>query len=149
MILKKWEVLSGRILSYIFTKVMHRFDSGLSCRDMKNWSKTAELLLKEFKHINSHCVKDGLDINFAQQQAGNFWRRYWFASFCRWKMGMAHDTVQMEFLNVQIVWIKRCRFDNIYSLTSLYSQRSLACHLYNVYIDHLPLNTMNDARVNL
>ena len=36
---------------------------------------------------------------------------YWVISFCGWKMGLAHDTVQMKFSNIKIIWTKTCRFD--------------------------------------
>ena len=67
---------------------MDEFTSRLSCRDLKNRSKTVELLYKNIQTYwqSSYRGRLVVDVNFTQNN---------FTSFCGRKMGMAHNAVQM------------------------------------------------------
>ena len=67
-------VLKSGILSYIFIKVMHEFTSRLSCGELKNRSKTVELLCKNIQTYwqSPHRGWLVVDVNFTQNKARIF-----------------------------------------------------------------------------
>ena len=103
-IFKKCEVVKWWILSYIFIKVMHEFDSRLPCANLKNQRKTSGSLCKKILNVLVVIVlcMTWSRCQFHTKQSRNLLNviLVFFGS----KMGMAHQTVQMEFSNITIIW---------------------------------------------